>query len=211
MTHPRVRKIVAAFDFDGTISTRDTFLPFLFRVFGWSRVLRVLIPLTGDGLRVLLGRASRDAFKARLIERLFTGAPVSTITPHGLRHAEAVRRILRPQALERIEWHRAQGHRLVMVSASLELYLCYVAAYLRFDDLLCTQLGEEGACFDGRMAGGNCRGPEKVKRLEGLLGDLSELEIYAYGDSDGDREMLDIAQHPFYQPFRDKQTGTAGS
>ncbi|WPL19665.1 HAD hydrolase, family IB [Thiorhodovibrio winogradskyi] len=200
---PQPQTSVAAFDFDGTISTRDTFLPFLFRAFGWVRVLSVLLPLAGEGLRVLRGRASRDAFKARLIARLFTGVPVSAITPHGPRHAEAIRRWLRPRALARIEWHRAQGHRLVMVSASLELYLRDLAADLGFQDLLCTQLGQEGACFDGRMAGGNCRGAEKVKRLETLLGDLSQLEIHAYGDSDGDREMLEIAQHPFYRPFRD--------
>lgn len=195
---------VAAFDFDGTISTRDTFVPFLLRAFGWSRVLRALLPLTFTGLAVILGQGSRDAFKARLIARLFTGIPVSTLTPHGSAHAAAIRPLLRPQALARIQWHRARGHRLVMVSASLDLYLRDLAEHLCFDDLLCTQLEREGACFSGRMAGGNCRGAEKVKRLHALLGELSRLELYAYGDSDGDREMLEIAQYPCYRPFRDK-------
>lgn len=195
--------VVAAFDFDGTMSTRDTFLPFLLLAFGRVRVLHALAPLVGEALGVLLGRSSRDAFKTKLIARLFPGASVSALEACGKRHAEAVRRRwLRPGALERIAWHRAQGHRLVLVSASLEPYLRYLAEDLGFDDLLCTRLNHQNGHCDGRMNGGNCRGAEKVHRLKALLGDLSTIELYAYGDSDGDREMLAIATYPAYKPFR---------
>jgi HAD superfamily hydrolase (TIGR01490 family) len=201
---PPQAPVVAAFDFDGTISTRDTFVPFLVRAFGWRRVLGALAPLMGEALGVLLGRCSRDAFKAKLIARLFPGASVTALEACGKHHAEAVRRrLLRPGALERIAWHRARGHRLVMVSASLELYLRDLAEALGFDDLLCTRLSQRNGYCDGRMDGANCRGAEKVRRLKALLGDLSAVELHAYGDSDGDREMLEVARYPCYRPFRE--------
>lgn len=196
------RPVVAAFDFDGTISRRDTFMPFLFRAFGYRRVLTALMGLSALGAQVLLGKLGRDPFKAALIARLFPGASVTALDALGRDHAAAIDRQLRPGALRRIAWHRARGDRLVMVSASLDCYLRHVADHLGFDDLLCTRLGHQEGLCDGRMDGGNCRGPEKVRRLEALLGDLSQFDIHAYGDSDGDREMLAIAQFPAYKPFR---------
>lgn len=197
----REKPVVAAFDFDGTISRRDTFLPFLTLAFGRVRLGLVLASLGGEAMQVALRRSDRDRFKARLIGKLFLGQPVAQLRRIGQAHARATTSLLRPAALARIEWHRARGHRLVMVSASLDLYLDGIAARLGFDDLLCTGLSVAGPLFDGGMAGPNCRGGEKVRRLEGLLGDLAGIELYAYGDSAGDRELLAAADHPFYRPF----------
>lgn len=198
------RQTVAAFDFDGTISRHDTFLPFLFRVFGYPRVLGTLARLSPLGLSVLLGTGSRDHFKAKLIGLLFPDASVEALDTQGRHYAEAILARLRPGALERITWHRAQGHRLIMVSASLEIYLRPVADRLGFDELLCTRIRSHSGRYEGQIEGGNCRGPEKVRRLQALLGDdnLAQCELHAYGDSDGDREMLAIAEHAYYKPFR---------
>ncbi len=88
-----------------------------------------------------------------------------------------------------------------MVSASLDLYLEPAAAALGFDDLLCTRLSSNHLAFDGRLKGANCRCAEKVRLLESLLGPLHGYEVYAYGDSIGDTEMLNAAQHSFFRPF----------
>jgi hypothetical protein len=83
----------------------------------------------------------------------------------------------------------------------MDLYLEPVARQLGFDDLLCTRASGNRLVFDGGLHGGNCRGPEKVVRLQNLLGPLDTYELYAYGDSDGDKEMLEAANHSFYRAF----------
>ena len=88
-----------------------------------------------------------------------------------------------------------------MVSASLDIYLIHLAGLLGFDDLLCTRLARKNDMFDGRLIGRNCRGSEKVARLEEYIGNYRDHHIFAYGDSVGDREMLQTAHFPFYRPF----------
>jgi phosphatidylglycerophosphatase C len=196
---------LALFDFDGTITTKDTFAPYLFETFGRTRASAAFASLGAHALMVYAGLSTRDRFKARLLARLFHGADCARLDAVGRAYAKTVPKWYRPAALERIRWHRERGHRLIMVSASLDLYLKYIARDLGFDDLLCTRIERAGAHATGRMQGANCRAAEKVHRIEALLGKpLGDFETYAYGDSDGDAEMLRAAVHRFYRPFRDK-------
>jgi HAD superfamily hydrolase (TIGR01490 family) len=196
-------RTLALFDFDGTITTRDTFAPYLFKAFGKVRVNLAFASLAVQALQVCSGLSTRDRFKERLLARLFTGADRARLESAGRDHAIDVTKWYRPGALERIRWHRERGHRLIMVSASLDLYLEHIAEGLGFDDLLCTQIECDGARATGRMKGLNCRAVEKVTRVEQLLGKpLADFEVYAYGDSAGDTEMLQQARHRFYKPFR---------
>lgn len=192
---------IAAFDFDVTITTRDTFVPFLIKAFGKWRVWRAFLRLSPSAVMVLLGMTDRDRFKARLIRALFVGESVERVREVGRAHAAEILSWVRPAAIKRIAWHKAQGDRLIMVSASLDIYLEPVAKALGFDDLLCTSPSTDDLVFDGNLLGGNCRGPVKVSRLKGLLGNLSDFDLSAYGDSAGDREMLAIADHAHYRTF----------
>jgi len=196
------KPVVAAFDFDGTITTKDTFVPFLQLAFGKLPVLLAFTGLAFEGMKVLTGISSRDRFKEKIVARLFSGEPVQRLKQVGVMHAKAVEAWFRPAALERIRWHKQQGHRLVMVSASLDIYLEDVAQRLGFDDLLCTKPSATQSAFDGGLVGANCRCAEKVRLLETLIGPLSEVVLYAYGDSDGDTEMLGVANYPHFKPFR---------
>jgi phosphatidylglycerophosphatase C len=195
------RTTVAAFDFDITITTRDTFVPFLILAFGKWPTFRAFVKLSFEALLVLIKFSSRDRFKEKIVRELFLGRSVERLTKVGHIHAARVRQLLRPMALERIKWHKNQGHRLVMVSASLDLYLAPIALELGFDDLLCTCLSKNDGVFDGRLDGNNCRGKEKVERLKILFGDLSAIQLHAYGDSAGDKEMLELATAPYWRPF----------
>ncbi len=196
-----MKPIVAAFDFDVTLTTRDTFLPFLNRAFGRTRVQLAFMKLAPEAIKVILGLSDRDRFKEEIVRALFLGESVERLRMEGRNHAAEIIGWIRPKARARIEWHRNQGHRLVMVSASLGLYLQPVSDALGFDDLLCTNPSTNHLVFDGGLQGGNCRGAEKVARLQALLGDLTAVELHAYGDSQGDREMLEIANHPNFRLF----------
>jgi phosphatidylglycerophosphatase C len=103
---------------------------------------------------------------------------------------------IRPDMADRVAWHRRSGHELVLVSASLTAYLEPFARHLGLDQVIATQLevGPDGV-LTGRLAGPNVRGAEKAIRLRRWLGE-DPVEIWAYGDSAGDREMLQMADHP---------------
>jgi HAD superfamily hydrolase (TIGR01490 family) len=142
-----------------------------------------------------------------VLRRLVTGVPAQHLRALGPVHARALALRLRPGALERIAWHRSQGHLLVLASASLDLYLDHVGAQLGFDHVLCTRLasrrGDDGIeRLTGALEGPDCTGPEKLRRLAALLGELRAHELHAYGDSAGDRELLAAADHAHFRPFR---------
>jgi phosphatidylglycerophosphatase C len=183
---------VAAFDFDGTLSRRDTFLPFLQKVCGAQRLYRALAR-SGPALsRMAVGRADRDAVKDALLVRLLAGHPADELAEQGGAYAEFLRASdrLRPDTLARAGDHLERGHRVVVVSASPSVYLEPLAQALGFDAALATRLEvDDRGCITGRMLGGNCRGPEKVARLEAWLEGASP-HLYAYGNSSGDRELL---------------------
>ncbi len=195
------KEIVALFDFDGTITTKDTFVPFLFKTFGYNKVLSTIFRLAPKAVLVGIGYSNRDRFKEYLVKSLFQGKSVEKFRQIGSRYGETLATLYRVGALRRIEWHKSKGHRCIMVSASLDLYLENVAKSLGFDDLLCTVLSHNNQFFDGMLKGGNCRRMTKVTRIQAILGDLNNYEIYAYGDSIGDQEMLAIAKHGYYRPF----------
>lgn len=197
ITPPRHDSVVAAFDFDGTLSTRDNLVPFLCRVAGTGAVLRTLAAsgarLSGRGR----GSWSRNALKSEVVRRLLTGFDADRLEALGRAFAfEILRRHLRADAVERVDWHRTQGHRLVIVTASFGVYVRPVAEQLRFDAVIATELevGDDTR-LTGRLVGGNVRGPEKARRLEEWL-DNARAYVWAYGDSAGDRELLARADHP---------------
>lgn len=183
---------VAAFDFDKTLSSRDNVLPFLTSVRGRTATAGALARAAPR-----LAAGGRNAVKAALVHRLLRGRTVSSVWAAGNDFAaDVVANHLHPAMVDRAEWHRAQGHALVIVSASLDAYLDRVGELLGFDAVLCTRLdvASDGS-LTGALLGANVRRAEKAARLEAWLPDAHGA-IWAYGDSDGDRELLARADHP---------------
>ena len=203
MAAPAARRVVAAFDFDGTISHRDTLAPFLVRLVGRGLVAAAFAREAGAVTLWLAGRTDVDTVKRRLIRHAVTGVPASHGESEGRRHAEALERGLRPAALARIRWHREQGHLLVLASAGLDLYLEPLGRKLGFDHVLCSRLAvQERGQFTGELDGPDCTGVEKLHRLRALVGDLDAVELHVYGDSAGDAALLGAATHAHWKPFR---------
>jgi phosphatidylglycerophosphatase C len=195
-------RVVAAFDFDGTLTRRDTLLPFLVEVVGRARVARALASDAARLSAMTVGRADRDAAKAALVARLLTGMDHNDLTERGrVFAARVVDRDLRDATIARLHWHANEGHELVIVSASLDVYLHEVAQRLGVGAVLCTTLEVADGRVTGALQGGNCRGPEKAARLVRHLepagdGGVRTVKLWAYGDSGGDRELLAMADHP---------------
>jgi len=195
------RPVVAAFDFDGTVTDRDSMFPFLRYASGTARYcwrLATQLPtLTG----YFLGRVDNNTAKERVLTRFFANVPIAALNSVGVRFAdEVLPGMVRTSAMDRLAWHQALGHRCILISASLQLYLQPWAKRVGFDDVIGSQFELSKGCYvTGRLAGGNCHGPEKVKRLETVVGDRGGYRLYPYGDSRGDRELLESADWVYYR------------
>jgi phosphatidylglycerophosphatase C len=190
-------RTVAAFDFDGTLTRRDTLVPFLARIAGWPRVAAAGAAAVPSFVFARDERGDRDAAKARVLARLLTGRQHAAVLREGDEYgAYLARKKVRGDARARLEWHQGRQHEIVIVSASLGVYLGTVGRLLGVDAVLSTELEVDaaGTCT-GRMLGGNCRGAEKARRLRAYL-QSDDVEIWAYGDSAGDTELLAMADHP---------------
>jgi len=190
---------VAAFDFDGTLVDKDSFVPFLLRLVSHRALSRAFM-LSGPALARSFGTGRRNAVKAALLARLLVGYPQADLAAKGLQYSRDLESQIRPVMAERIAWHRQEGHRLVIVSAALAVYLEPLGELLRFDKVLATDLevGPDGR-LTGRLRGRNVRRAEKAIRLRDWLSTefgQQPWELWAYGDSSGDRELLAMAHHP---------------
>jgi phosphatidylglycerophosphatase C len=197
------KPVVAAFDFDGTLTRRDTLFPFLLYVAGpvkfSCKIVLLLVTLAGYAL----GLIRNDKAKIKVLTRFLVNMEMASLQQYAQQFAEQkLPSLLRSEAMQRLAWHRQQGHRCVVVSASLEIYLRPWASTAGFDDILGSRLE---TLADGRTTGNllgeNCFGAEKMRRLETLLGSRDGYTLYAYGDSRGDKELLSAADYPFYKKF----------
>jgi phosphatidylglycerophosphatase C len=177
---------VAAFDFDKTLSDRDNVLPFLVEVGGRATVVSALLRSLPD-----VACRRRDAVKARLSQAVFAGRPEAGVRAAATTFAaDVVANHLRDDVVARAEWHREQGHRRVIVSASFECYLTPIAATLGFDAAIATRLAvDDTGRLTGALDGPNVRRAEKVRRLDEWLADEDAI-LWVYGDSAGDRELM---------------------
>lgn len=194
------RPVIALFDFDGTLTTRDSLIPFLCYLYGYRGLFRILLTTFPQLMGFLCRYTSRQDAKEALLTAAFKGCSPLELQPKAEKYAQtSLEKLVKPHALERLTWHQQQGHRCVIVSASISLYLRFWVAHHGAPDLLCSELALDiSGAYTGKLAGNNCWGPEKVKRIEALLGPLEKYTLYAYGDSRGDQEMLEIADYPYH-------------
>jgi phosphatidylglycerophosphatase C len=189
------RRGVAAFDFDGTLVPGDSLPRFLACVLGRRHFSRVLT-LAAPDMLASYRRHGRDGSKAALLQRALAGQPAARVADVGELFGSRLADRIRPEMAKRLGWHQEQGHRCVVVSASLAVYLDPFGRLADFDLVIATRLetGPDGL-LTGRMDGPNVRARQKALLLREALGE-GPVEVWAYGDSAGDREMLAMADHP---------------
>ena len=192
--------VIALFDFDGTITTRDSLLPFFFFLYGFWGIAKITVKCLPKLIGFVLKFTPRQEAKEALLTAAFAGMTPAQLHARAVEYAEgSLNHLVKPEALQKIHWHQQSGHRCIIVSASVSVYLSIWAKNHGFSDLLCSELALDSlGCYTGKLMGKNCWGEEKVARVSKLLGERKKYKIYAYGDSRGDREMLAYADYPFY-------------
>lgn len=199
----RKKRVVAVFDFDKTLTHKDLLIYFLAFVFGWPRTIGALMATTPWFIRAWLQQISRQSAKEQLLTNLMQGSVLDALRHKGMLFAlTGISSHLNEQAMSKLRWHQSQGDRCVLVSANLDVFLEPWAQMAGFQDLICSTLEtNKQGCLTGKLLGANCWGAVKAARLQQLLGKPEDFELYVYGDSQGDKEILAMADHPFYRSF----------
>ncbi|HUY63489.1 MAG TPA: HAD family hydrolase [Acidimicrobiales bacterium] len=186
--------VVAAFDFDGTLTKGGSVWPYLATVAGpYRTALAGLSVFPRLVAAAVLGGAAADGAKEALFRRTLGGLEAAQLATRSAEFGRAhLARRRRHDVGARLEHHRRQGHHLVVVSASPELYVRAAGDELGVDGVLATRLavGPDGH-MTGRYDGDNCRGEQKLERLRAWIDDHAPgATVWAYGNSAGDRRLL---------------------
>lgn len=196
------RQIVAYFDFDGTLSDRDTLVPFLIYAVGIWRFLCCVPSLLPIVIRYGLRLINNETAKELTLQRVIAGMKSYVLEQKAKNFAlTRLNKYLKPVVYSKLEWHREHGHTLVLVSANLGVYLRYWARLHKLDYVIATELDiNERNRVTGCLQTRNCYGKEKVTRIKQFLADnhLSFSYSYAYGNSAGDYALFAYSNEPFY-------------
>ena len=185
---------ICAFDFDGTLTTRDTLLAFIRYAKGTHVFLMGFLRHAHLLVLMKLGLYLNWKAKQRVFSYFFRGMPLEVFDTLCRQFAADNRHLLRPEGVKTIRQDLADGAEVVIVSASIDNW---VQPFFPDVKVIGTQIEVK----NDRLTA-NCYGQEKVRRLLALYPDRQEYRLTAYGDSRGDKELLAFADEAHYQPFR---------
>ena len=197
-----MKRILVLCDFDGTITTDDSLIKFIRLVVGDFRFIIGLFFLSPVlflyKIKLIPNYKAKEIMLSCFFKNYKEEEFIAIAKQYSLNHID---KILRPKAIEKLNWHKEENHKIVIVSASLDYWLrpwCEKNGY----ELIATKLEIINNKVTGKLASKNCFGEEKVKRINDRY-KLSDYDyIYGYGDSRGDKEMLEITDKFLYKPFR---------
>lgn len=182
---------VAFFDFDGTLTTCDTLMPFLKFVVGRPKYYWNLLLVSPVLIGYFLKLVRNDIAKEAVLKRYLEGYHIDELFSLGERFSkDIIPTLLRPEGMERLKWHQEQGHDCVLVSASFDIWL---TSWIKDNDinyLISSELSFVDNKVIGKLKNNNCHGEEKVIRIMSYLGVNLKNITYAYGDTEADMHMI---------------------
>ena len=200
------RESLILFDFDGTLTTRDTLIAFIRYVHGTRRTLAGFLRYLPQLVMMKLHLYPNWKAKQKIFTHFFAGMSLDDFNNCCLRFAADNQKLLRPQGLATLRQALDTGAQVMVVSASIDNWVAPFFRRIQNKHSL-SIVGTRIEVVDGKVTGrfltANCYGPEKVHRVEALLSEPRDhYHITAYGDSRGDKEMLQYADERHYKPFR---------
>ena len=207
LSTPPEKVRVIAYDFDGTITTKDTFALFLRYYAGTARWAFNLLKLLPVFLLYVVKIRDRNFVKKHVVRVFFKGETESHMNARAAQFAQdVIPNLIRPEALKSLKRsltkQRTSHYKVFLVSASIEPYLLEWAKTQNLSTVLSTKLRVVNGRLTGEIDGINCWGEGKLAKIASELAQNSYMIAEAYGDSRGDHEMLHAAEESFWQPFR---------
>jgi phosphatidylglycerophosphatase C len=199
ITMPELRGL-ALFDFDGTITTKDTLIEFLKFLKGSRRFYFGMLILSPMILLYKLGIIKNWRAKEIMMSYFFGSSSVNDFQQSCVHFSKKIKSLIRVEALDKLTFHKSKGDEIFIISASPENWVKIYGESIAVK-VIATQLEVKDEKISGKISGKNCYGAEKVKRIRASINLEDFSTIYAYGDSRGDKEMLELAEHPYYRRF----------
>jgi HAD superfamily hydrolase (TIGR01490 family) len=197
-----MRETIAVFDFDGTLTRSDTFLMFIIFQFGFSACMKGLCSNLGILIRYAFRKVSNHEAKQAIFSYFFKGMKISDFNAACRRFAlSKIPGQIKRKAFDKCEWHLHKGHHIVIVSASIRNGIEPWAKQYGFKTVIGTEVELDNEMLTGKFMGENCYGSEKVIRFLSHFPERNNYYLYAYGNSRGDREMMKLADFPYYRYF----------
>jgi phosphatidylglycerophosphatase C len=200
-TNATTEKTIAAFDFDGTITKYDSLLFFIWYSVSIFKLglgtFKMLPTLMLYKLKVIPNYQAKE----KLFSMFYQNLTLTAFDDLGVRFTAQLNKLIKPEALEKLAWHKQMGHEIVIISASVENWIKPWAAAQGIQTVLATKIEVKNGELTGRFLSKNCYGAEKVNRLLAQYPERNEYKLYFYGDSNGDKELLAQADYPFYRKF----------
>ena len=189
------------FDFDGTITRDDSLLEFIAYVVGFKKFFRGIFWLSPVLIGYKLKICSNNYARRRLMTHFFAGMSADIFAQICKKYSNThIEDIVKFSAMAKIAEYKANGDKVVIVTASLEDWLapwCQAQGL----ELLGTRIKKKGGVITGEIDGANCYGAEKVRRVREAYDTDAFDRVIAYGDSRGDKEMLEFADEAHYRVF----------
>ena len=194
---------IVAFDFDGTITKKDTLLEFIKFAKGKKAFFKGFLLYSPWLVAYKLKLYPNWKAKQKIFTHFFAGMDKSDFdTLCENFYQKRGTKLIRFDAYKCISEYVENGDIVLIISASIENWVLPFARELRIPHLLCTKLETN---FSGKLTGNfqtaNCYGEEKVNRLLSLFPNRESYELIAYGDSRGDKELLAFADKGYYKKF----------
>jgi len=193
---------IAFFDFDGTITKKDTLIEFIKYSVGVKNYYIGMFANLPMLLKFKLKLLPNDEAKQRLLAYFFRNWSEEKFKTAAYNYSlNEIDKVVKNSALKKLDWHKKNGDRIVVVSASLE---CWLKPWCEKNslELLCTKMRFDDGKVSGRFLGKNCHGQVKADKIKKNF-DLNKFDkIYAYGDSSGDKQMLALSTHPHFRVFK---------
>ncbi|QEC66025.1 HAD-IB family hydrolase [Panacibacter ginsenosidivorans] len=192
---------LALFDFDGTITNKDSLLHFTGYAKGKSSLYAGLALLSPVMILNKIGIIPSQFTKNSFLRFFFKNEDLEKFNQLCKNYATTeLKTIVRVKALKKINWHKQQAHRIIVVSASPENYIQPWCEALGIE-CIATKLLVTNLTVKGVIDGLNCNAEEKRRRIEAVINIADYEEIYGYGDTKGDKAMLSVCTKSYYQYF----------
>lgn len=188
---------VAFFDFDGTITNHDSFILFSVFCLGRKALLKGILKNSFNLILWKLGYKSNSQVKQLLFSTLFKGKNYNWFKTCGIQFKNLIKRDLNPIIYNNLKSHLESNHKVVIVSASIPEWITPWASEIGIELVLGTEIEtDNNGIITGSFRTPNCYGMEKVNRIKAAFPNLTNIETWGYGDSVGDKQMLDLVCHP---------------
>ncbi|MDR0427788.1 MAG: haloacid dehalogenase-like hydrolase [Dysgonamonadaceae bacterium] len=189
---------IAVFDFDGTITQKDTLFEFLKFTHGWRYYINLLI-LSPVLIAFKLKLIKNYRAKQILFSLFYKEWDIDTFNSFCADFASKIK--IRPKALDAIKKHSEKGDIIVIASASIENWIYPWSSEYNIDHVLATRIEVIHGKITGKFFGKNCFGQEKVNRISEVFPTRTNYYLTAYGDSRGDKELLEYANESYLNKF----------